>query len=378
VNSAELTAEELASIRRPLSEASTLPLRCYTDQAYHELEIDRVLRRSWIPVGRWDQVENTGDYITTEVIGEPVLTVRGKDGVLRSFSNVCPHRRMRLAEGQGCIKRIECPYHRWVYELDGKFRGAPLMDKSFDKSRVRLTPIRTEVWNGFVFINFDHEADSLSPQLEPLDAILEPYRIGEWRIASEDDAPIRPYWNWKLTIENGSESYHHMGLHKNSLESELSPTRLTEMPEKMEGPYLQYRNHRKDGVAFSYGWDGPKLPPGNEGSRIINIFPLCNFDLEEDWMAWQKVLPGSTVDDHKLSYVYLVPPQAFDYADFKTQFEQLKRDNGEVWDEDRQGLIDWWETHKTKHFQAETVGFSPLEAGLVHFQHWLVDLISKA
>src|SRR5690242_17083514 len=108
----------------PLSEASTIPGSWYTDARVAELERDQVFGRNWQVVGRADQVAKAGQYLTAEVAGEPILVVRGSDGTLRAFYNVCRHHATAVAwEPEGTATNFRCPYHGWTYGLDGALKG---------------------------------------------------------------------------------------------------------------------------------------------------------------------------------------------------------------------------------------------------------------
>ena len=115
-----LTAEELASIRRPFRGARLLPGRAYHDEAIHEWEREHFLRHDWVIVGREAEAPEAGTFFTTELDGEPLLVVRGRDDQLRAFYNVCQHRGTAVVE-EPCGKavRFQCPYHAWIYDLEG-------------------------------------------------------------------------------------------------------------------------------------------------------------------------------------------------------------------------------------------------------------------
>jgi phenylpropionate dioxygenase-like ring-hydroxylating dioxygenase large terminal subunit len=129
-----------------------LPPRCYTDPDFYALEVERVFKRNWIPVGRTDQVPNVGDYFTTTRFGEPILVVRDKDSTLVALSNVCRHRSYPVAQGAGnCrARRFTCSYHGWSYDLSGQLRTAPQMEKtgSFRPADVHLPRFGIDVWQG--------------------------------------------------------------------------------------------------------------------------------------------------------------------------------------------------------------------------------------
>src|SRR5579863_2642029 len=123
-----------------LDTAQTLPPACYTDAAFYEFEKEALFDHEWLCVGREDWVKEPGDYFTTHVVGEPIVVARARDGVVRAMSSVCQHRAMLVAEGKGNARGFMCPYHHWVYGLDGRLVNAPAMERTcgFDKASVRL------------------------------------------------------------------------------------------------------------------------------------------------------------------------------------------------------------------------------------------------
>lgn len=209
-----LTAEELASIRRPYRAARLLPGRAYHDSAIHDWERERFLRHDWVVVGRESEAPESGTYFTTELDGEPLLVVRGRDGQLRAFYNVCQHRGTAVVE-EPCGKavRFQCPYHAWIYDLEGNLVRAKHTEdlEDFSLSDFGLNGVRLETWQGFVFLNLDAGAAPLGDQLGDL---VE-------RFARFDFAALRPARtitydvaaNWKFIAENYSECYHCPGLH---------------------------------------------------------------------------------------------------------------------------------------------------------------------
>lgn len=171
--------ESLANSALAVNAAETLPPECYTDREFFEFEKDALFYREWLCVGREDWVRQPGDYLTTSHVGEPILVVRNSDGILKAFSSVCRHRAMLVAEGAGNVKAFLCPYHHWSYSLDGKLIGAPAMERAcnFNKDAVGLPEFRVEVWLGFIFVNFDPEAQPLAPRLGALTQVLANYEL---------------------------------------------------------------------------------------------------------------------------------------------------------------------------------------------------------
>ena len=133
-----LTHDDVAGVRKPLAQAHWLPAHAYTNPAIWPQELERVLRRQWLVVCRADQISQSGSFITKESGGARVLVVRGADGVIRAFHNVCRHRGMWVAEGCGQTRNFVCPYHSWTYDLQGELVAAPEMARTADFDRAEM------------------------------------------------------------------------------------------------------------------------------------------------------------------------------------------------------------------------------------------------
>ena len=148
----------------PLPEASTPPSYWYTDPQLLKLEQRTVFSRSWQMTGRTKQLRDPGQYITGDVAGEPILVVRGRDGVVRGFYNVCRHHAAAVRpESQGQVDHLRCPYHGWTYNLEGALVVMPEFAGvcNFDKSINGLIPVQTEIWHGWVFVKLDSDVATL-------------------------------------------------------------------------------------------------------------------------------------------------------------------------------------------------------------------------
>ncbi len=159
-----LTPDEIAAVRKPYRAASLLPGRAYHDAAIHDFERTEWFRRDWVVVGREEDAGAPGTYFLAEVDDEPLIVVRGRDDVLRAFYNVCRHRGTAVVE-EPCGKavRFQCPYHAWIYDLEGKLVRAKHTDDldDFSFEGYGLAPVRLETWQGFVFVSLDPEAPPL-------------------------------------------------------------------------------------------------------------------------------------------------------------------------------------------------------------------------
>jgi nitrite reductase/ring-hydroxylating ferredoxin subunit len=214
-----------------LSEAETLPPLCYTDARFYEFEKEALFAHEWLCVGRENWVPNPGDYFTTSIVGEPILVARDLSGTLRAMSSVCQHRAMLVAEGSGNARGFLCPYHHWAYALDGRLVGAPAMSRTcnFDRDAMRLPAFKVELWQGFVFVNFDADAAPLAPRLANVEAA-----IGNYDLANAEgprpDAPGKFPWNWKVMFENNNDGYHANKLHHGPLH-DFVPSNLATFPD---------------------------------------------------------------------------------------------------------------------------------------------------
>ncbi len=201
----------------PLAEASTIPASWYLDEGLAALERRTTFARTWQMAGRVDQVRNPGDYVTCEIAGEPILVVRGDDGVLRGFFNVCRHHAAAvMPEAAGCVKNLRCPYHGWTYTLEGALKGTPSFNSEchFDRSSHGLVPVATGVWENWVFVRLEAEGPSL-------EEFLGPQLIGEFAALNLQQLhwfERRHYFfdcNWKVFVDNYLDGgYHVPHLHK--------------------------------------------------------------------------------------------------------------------------------------------------------------------
>lgn len=202
--------------RAPLCQAFTIPASWYVDPRIAELERVNVFAKTWQLVARTSQLQNAGDFVATHVAGEPIVVIRGADGVLRAFFNVCRHHAAAVVtQTCGQAQILQCPYHGWKYGLDGSLKGMPEFEgvQNFDRSQNGLLPARVAIWECFVFVNLDGNAMPLDEFLGRLVKRVAP--LGVHRLHYFDSRTYDIHCNWKVFVDNYLDGgYHVPHLHK--------------------------------------------------------------------------------------------------------------------------------------------------------------------
>jgi phenylpropionate dioxygenase-like ring-hydroxylating dioxygenase large terminal subunit len=235
------------------------------DPAYYEAERTAVFRRTWLNVGRVEQVPKTGSYFTRElaVVDTSLIIVRGKDSQIRAFHNICRHRGNKLVwndfpaeEVKGTCRQFTCKYHAWRYSLDGELTFIQQEEEFFgvDKSAYGLKAVRCEVWEGFIFVNLDPAAQPLADYLGEFAKGLEGYPFGEMTEVFTYKAEVGS--NWKLFIDAFAEFYHAPVLHqKQAVKDEADKL----VRAGFEG--LHYELHDPHAMISSWGGMAPPKDP---------------------------------------------------------------------------------------------------------------------
>ena len=191
--------------------AHSLPAWLYTDEAFFEAERRHVFARAWHIVCHVSDIPNAGDYHTLDILGERFVALRGADGVVRSFHNVCRHRASRLADGSSgnCGHRLVCPYHAWSYGLDGALKSVPPWQglEGLDLSRHGLVPLEQEIWRGFVFVRIGDMWPSVAQMMAPYEAEIAPHDFEN--LVPQGRVTLRPRAvNWKNVADNYGDGLH--------------------------------------------------------------------------------------------------------------------------------------------------------------------------
>ena len=187
----------------------------YRSPRVYRRELDEILFKSWLYAGHVSQIPNVGDYFLFGLGEDSIVVVRGSDGEIRALMNICRHRGSRFcSEPEGSCQVFVCPYHGWVYELDGSLKAARSMDSlaGFDPSAYALKTCRCTVFEGLIFVNCDPAAAPLERALRTIEPALRPYHLPTARIAHRCNYAVEA--NWKLALENYLECYHCATAHR--------------------------------------------------------------------------------------------------------------------------------------------------------------------
>ncbi|MEM1294749.1 MAG: aromatic ring-hydroxylating dioxygenase subunit alpha [Verrucomicrobiota bacterium] len=356
----ELSLDDiLAEIQRiadlPLEEATTLPKEAFTSDEFFAWEIENLFRPDWMCLAHVSQIPKSGDFINVELFDEPLLVVRDKSDNIHVLSRVCPHRGMDImppgfghdghgpaefrqgGENRGHSRIFLCPYHSWTFELDGQLKACPEMQnaKGFQRCEWGLREFQSEVWNGFIFVNLDGNAQStVAEQYAKFGEQIQPWNLGEMEMIFETHWEVP--CNWKVLTENFMESYHHAGTHMKTLQK-IMPAKGT-WNEGEEAHFIRchlpYGEKSRKAIveaeANSEIWDAfPPVEGLNDQQRhewgLYLGFPLFTFLVAPDQAVWYRIEPISP-GLVRLMTTVLVPKSTVEHPDYEKMYERAITD----------------------------------------------------
>ena len=290
--STALLAQLAETANGPLERAVSSDPRLYWDEDIAARERDAIFRADWVCPGLAAEIPDPGDYMTFTVAGDPIFTIRTRDGMIKTFSNVCRHRMMQLLEGTGCTSRVVCPYHAWTYDLNGQLIGAGHMERTegFNKKDICLPEIRTEIWNGWIYVTLNPDARPVAEALAPLHEVVARYGMEHYvPVVREEHV-----WdtNWKLLCENFMEGYHLPVAHKATVGAWF-PVEKTVFPDDVHDAFT-YQTFEKRGNA-TYGKahpDNTRLEGDWRNTSILpTVFPTHMYVLAPDHLWFLSLRP---------------------------------------------------------------------------------------
>jgi glycine betaine catabolism A len=298
----------------------TLEARYYTDPEVFREEMERFFFGMWVCAGRSDQIAKPGDYFLAEVVGESVIVTKDSGGRVRAFYNVCRHRGTQICkEREGRFSEsIQCPYHAWTYELDGRLRAAPHMEQAdFRKEDYPLRSLAAEAWDGHIFLNFGEKVRPLAEQLAGLPTKFAPWGMEELRVYKRERYEVKA--NWKLIVLNYNECLHCPILHPmlNRVTDYLSGENDEPRPTYIGGT-MEFK-----GAAETMSLDGVRrrdfLPGLNdEQCRRVSyyaIYPNLFLSLHPDYVLVHRLWPKN-VDRTDVVTEWLFHPREMAKKDF--------------------------------------------------------------
>jgi phenylpropionate dioxygenase-like ring-hydroxylating dioxygenase large terminal subunit len=374
-----------------------LPAGCYTAPEFFAFEQEEVFTRCWICIGRIEQVPDRGDCLAATVAGEPVLAVRGEDGVIRAFSAVCQHR----GEIIPCPEKgaaLRCPLHFWTYDFTGRLAGAPRMGSAEAvrrlREKVRLPELRLELWHGFIFVNLDPAAPPLEPSLAKLDGLWSGYDAAGLVAVPPLESDKPQPWNWKVHVENFTDAYHPEYVHRGT--HDFAPSvldgdgvRFTEMKPGDNAIVRSVPLRRPDGGMMRDGWgEVAMFPPiatldGEARSRLTFALlpPSLTLVFAPGAVAYTMLRPAGVeatfaASDRVTNGGWLLPKSTLALPDFAARGAAVREGGSKIWAQDVPVNLGM-QAAKRSRFLPDGI-YGPLEETLKQFNVWVVDAYRRA
>jgi phenylpropionate dioxygenase-like ring-hydroxylating dioxygenase large terminal subunit len=371
-------ADELAAFDAtlPLEKACTIPSAWYFDPKIAALENERVFGDTWQLVGRLDQVARPGDFLTADVAGEPIVVVRGEDGVLRGFFNVCRHRAARVAiEPCGHATKLRCRYHGWTYDLAGRLRGVPEFDgvADFRREDNGLSPVATETWGPLVFVHFKQSGTdrrSVVQYLSPLPQRCQSLGIERLKFFERREYVLN--CNWKVFCDN----YLDGGYHVNTIHPGLAGvldysgyrTELADLCSVQISP-MQKPSTPSSTPPDKGGPSGVAAVRQGDNAYYWWIFPNLMINLYQGVMDTNLVLPLGAERCRVIFDFYFENVAGDEAARFNTQSvavgHQIQQEDVDICEDVQRGLAS--RAFDTGRFSVRR------EAGVYHFHRLLAE-----
>jgi phenylpropionate dioxygenase-like ring-hydroxylating dioxygenase large terminal subunit len=371
--------------------APMLPPPCYTSPAFFAFERETVFAKNWVCVGRIDQLAAPGDAFSVSVAGEPLIIARGGAGGIRALGAVCQHRGHVLSCGGNHPKGlIRCPLHFWTYDLDGRLVGAPRMGDQLARLRdtVRLPPVRSEIWHGFIFVNLSGDAPPLAPSLAKVEACWANYPEAEMVTIPPVQATTPVPWNWKVQLENFTDAYHpefvHTGTH------DFAPSVLygggVEFTDMVDGDNAILRSvpmQSPDGGMMRDGWGAEAMfPPIGELSprqrqrlSFVMVPPNLQLMFAPGAVSYTLLVPAGpeatyASSDRVTGGGWILPKSTVALPDFAERAAAVREGAGKIWAQDVP-VNNAMQAGKQSRFMPRGT-YGPLETTLVQFNAWLL------
>ena len=304
--------QPVETARDPLDEMS-LPGWLYHDPEFLEAEKRAFLRAAPQVVCHESEIAEPGAWRTLEYLGESIIVIRGDDGQVRAFSNVCRHRGSRLVDGEaGCSKVLTCPYHAWSYGRDGRLVGVPHRGEypGLQTERLSLFPVALEKWRGFLFVTLEPGAPSVAEMMAPYEDEVAPYCFEDLRAIGRVTLRPRPL-NWKTIADNYSDHLHIPVGHPGLTRLFARNYRIETQPhvDRMEGDLVEKPSDNPSERAYQYFLPEAEHLPASHRRKWLyyKLFPNVAFDIYPDQVDFMQFLPVSSTETVIREISYALP-----------------------------------------------------------------------
>jgi Rieske 2Fe-2S family protein len=325
VSSAPIDVAAVAASLKPFGESIGLPGEAYTSPDVFAWEMDHFFDAGWVCAGRQEEIPAEGDRIAVRVGLESALVVRQGGDAIQAFFNVCRHRGHELLEvgSRATGERLQCPYHAWSYALDGRLRSAPRLGPrpDFDPQNHALTPLRTEVLEGWIFVNASGEAPALREYLGNLVPLLRPHRPASLLVGARTDYVVHA--NWKLVGENYHECYHCESIHPELCLVTPPDSGANYRPDgAWVGGSMELRPEAETMSLTGKSAGGPL--PGLDASQrrlvyYVGVFPNLYISAHPDYVLTHRVEPLAP-DRSRVICEWLFPPEVLQRPGFDPSY----------------------------------------------------------
>ena len=369
--------ERYARTRLPIEQAHPLPPEVYTSEEWYIREIETIFLKKWLVATREEEIPNPGDYIRIDMVDEPLIILRDREGTVRALSASCQHRAAELLTGKGNCSRIVCPYHAWTYSLSGDLVGAPAMEDAigFDKKDYSLPSVRAETWGGFVFINFDDDAAPLLESLGDLPERFKDYHLEDMIVVKKWENRFKA--NWKIWVENSREGYHVRTVHKPSFDTFYPDAQLSGFEASgMPGIYAINSSDVETGLYVPRNKTLPFIPTLSKEDADLTHFmvhyPSLLMNMPPDRITFHQYFPEGPEWTRIITWCCF-PKTTVDLPNFEKDFEERYVPAMEMFIGEDKGICEV--VHRTINGRlTRTSRYSPTEEKTVHeFSNYVLD-----
>ena len=363
--------EQFAKVKPDPDCSLGIPPACYADTEILKQEINAIFHRGWVCLGRGDRWVNTGDYSAMDIGGIPVIVVRNKAGELKAFANSCRHRGSQILSGDGNCNKLKCPFHWWTYDLDGKLKVYPRMEKAvdFNPDEFGLVEFPVASQDGFSFISLENRPPPLDDWLGDFESFHGPWGLDQWVSTRVREFEVE--CNWKNFIEVFNEYYHLPMVHPDSI-NWLYPE--PDAVDEVSGQFTTQFGATEGAAALMADSQDQALPAAKGlsgrdccGTRYTWVYPNLTFAASQDSLWMYQAFPLSA-DRCRVLQTICFPAETVALSAFENRAIHYYDLIDTALNEDLPFLLQQQIGLKSKF--AKQGRFSALEPSVAKFAYW--------